>query len=436
MVKRVLMIAYHFPPMHGSSGIQRTLKFSQYLGEYGWLPTVLSAHPRSYPQTGTHQLGDIPPEVHVERAFALDTGKHLSFRKRYLRIMAVPDRYSSWWIGAVPAGLRLVRRMKPDVIWSTYPIATAHLIGMTLHRLTGILWVADMRDPMTDPLNPSNPMLRRVFEWIEKKTIEQCSRVVCTTPGAVRAYQERFPHVPAERFTLIPNGYDESNFAGAQVHAQDVAPLAGRPVTLVHSGIIYPAERNPTAFFMALSMLKAQGRISAASVQVLLRATVHDEYVEALASEHGISDLIKIAPRIAYGEALAEMLSADALLILQGANCNHQIPAKLYEYLRAGRPVLALTDHQGDTAMTLRAAGVDTIASLDSKDEIAAELLRFLELLKQDATPLASPAAVAAYSRRALTGQLGLVLDALVGEAGLAGATSQRRQAASSSKAP
>lgn len=436
MVKRVLMIAFHFPPMRGSSGIQRTLKFSQYLGDYGWLPTVLTAHPRAYANTGDDQLGDIPPEVHVERAFVLDTCRHLSIRQRYLRIMAIPDRWASWWIGAVPAGLRLVRKLKPDVIWSTYPIATAHLIGMTLHRLTGIPWVADMRDPMTDEINPVNPMRRRAFEWIERKTIENCNRVVCTTPGAVRTYQARFPHVPAERFTLISNGYDESNFSGAEDHALALQPAAGRPVTLVHSGIIYPAERNPTAFFEALSMLKQQGRIDAGSLQVLLRATVHDDYVEALAAEHGIADIVKTAPRIAYREALAEMLSADALLILQGSNCNHQIPAKLYEYLRARRPVLALTDHNGDTAATLRAAGVDTIASLDSKEEIAAELMRFLGLLEQETAPLATPAAVAANSRHALTGQLGRVLDELASEAELKRATVQGRQAGSSSKAP
>ena len=436
MVKRVLMIAYHFPPLHGSSGIQRTLKFSQYLSDYGWLPTVLTAHPRAYAHTGDDQLRDIPAEVHVERAFALDTGRHLSFKGRYLRVMATPDRYASWWLGAIPAGLRLIRNLKPDVIWSTYPIATAHLIGMTLHRLTGIPWVADMRDPMTDNFNSDNAMRRRAFDWIERKTVENCNRVVCTTPGAVRAYQERFPHVPSERFMLIANGYDESNFVGAEHLAQAPQPTQGRPVTLVHSGIIYPAERNPTAFFQALAMLRDQGRISAATLQVVLRATVHDEYVEALTAEHGVGDIVKIAPRIGYQHALGEMLSADALLILQGSSCNHQIPAKLYEYLRARRPVLALTDHRGDTATTLRAAGVDTIASLDSKDEIAEALMHFLDLVGRTAAPLATSAVVAANSRHALTGQLALVLDELAIEADVQRGKIQRRQAASSSKAP
>ena len=104
------------------------------------------------------------------------------------------------------------------------------------------------------------------------------------------------------------------------------------------------------------------------------------------------------------------MLAADGLLVLQAANCNDQVPAKLYEYLRARRPILALTDLAGDTAAVLRDAGVDTIAPLDSQDDIAELLMRFLDLLRQQRAPMAKEAKVAAASRRARTGELASVL--------------------------
>lgn len=138
MVKRVLMIAYHYPPLRGSSGIQRTLKFSRYLSEHDWRPVVLSAHPRAYASTSNDQLAEIPKEVPVHRAFALDTSRHLAIKGRYLGALALPDRWVSWWFGAVVSGLRLIRRYRPEIIWSTYPIATAHLIALCLHRITGI----------------------------------------------------------------------------------------------------------------------------------------------------------------------------------------------------------------------------------------------------------------------------------------------------------
>lgn len=423
-VKRVLMIAFHFPPLRGSSGIQRTLKFAQYLPQFGWHPVVLSAHPRAYGNSGDDQLRDIPPEAVVHRAFALDSARHLAFKGRYPGFLALPDRWVSWLLGAVPAGLRLIRQYRPHVIWSTYPIATAHLIGLALHRLSGIAWVADLRDPMTDQGYPSNPLQRRLFQWIEKKTVLHCQYAVCTTPGAISTYRTRFPEIPADRFVLLENGFDEENFADAeslaplqppqhQQHAQDTP----RRFRLVHSGVIYPSERDPVPLFEALAHLQAQGHISAGNFELVLRATGHDAYLAELIARCGIGELVTLAPHIAYRDALAEMLSAGALLILQASNCNHQVPAKLYEYLRARRPILALTDPAGDTAATLQGAGIDTIAPLDSKAAIAEALLRFLALSAAGKAPLASTEQIDANSRRARTGVLAALLDSITGEA-------------------
>src|SRR5215212_6559377 len=141
------MIAYHFPPSAGSSGIQRTLRFAHHLPKFGWDPLILTAHPRAYDRTSDDQLKDVNGAV-VERAFALDSAKHLSIGGHYPRFAAQPDRWISWWLGAVPKGLAMIRKYRPEVIWSTYPIATAHKIGHTLQRLSGLPWIADFRDPM------------------------------------------------------------------------------------------------------------------------------------------------------------------------------------------------------------------------------------------------------------------------------------------------
>ncbi|WP_342120941.1 glycosyltransferase [Pseudoduganella sp. OTU4001] len=428
MVKRVLMVAFHFPPLRGSSGIQRTLKFVQYLPTLGWQPLVLSAHPRAYANQGPDQMGEIPPGTVVARAWALDAARHLSWRGRYVGWTALPDRFASWTLGALPAALGLVRRHRPQVIWSTFPIASATLIGLLLHKLTGLPWIADFRDPMTDDGYPEHPRVWRVWRWIERQAVRQAAHVVCTTPGAVVTYRTRYPEIPAERFVVIENGYDEENFRDASQAAPQAAP--GQPLTLVHSGIIYPSERDPVPLFRALAELKAEGAIDAARLQIRLRATAHDEYVGKLLAEHGISDLVHLAPHIAYRAALAEMLSADGLLVLQASNCNHQIPAKLYEYLRAGRPILALTDAAGDTAAALRAAGVDTIAPLDDKDGIKRGLLQFLALAAAGQAPLPGAAAVAGATRRARATQLAELLDSLLPQsqrapAALAGPTEE-----------
>lgn len=410
-LKRVLLIAFHYPPVRVSSGIQRTLKFSRYLPEFGWTPSVLTAHPRAYDVVSDDQLKDIPPAMTVCRAFALDSARHLAIRGRYPYWLSLPDRWVSWWLGGVASGLRLIRRERPKVLWSTYPIATSHLIGLTLHRLTGIPWIADFRDSMTEDHYPPEPAKRRLYRRIESQVVRHCRRAVFTTPGAVRMYAGRYPQLPGERWAMIANGYDEENFvqaAGGGAQRPD-----GGPLTLVHSGILYPAERDPRQFFAALADLKRAGRVSADTLNVVLRASGHDGYHRRLLQEQGIEDLVRLEPGVPYVQALREMLDADGLLLFQAANCNHQIPAKLYEYLRARRPLLALTDPAGDTAGVLREAGIDTLVPLDDRQAIAAGLESFLERVRQGRAPLATERQIAAYSRYARTRELAALLDAV-----------------------
>jgi glycosyltransferase involved in cell wall biosynthesis len=412
------MIAFHFPPQRGSSGIQRTLKFVRHLPALGWEPLVLSAHPRAYEHTGADQLAEIPATLTVRRAFALDSARHLALRGRYPGLLALPDRWTSWLLGAVPAGLALARRMRPQVIWSTYPIATAHLAALALQRLTGLPWVADLRDPMIDDSHPSGRLRRRAATWIEARVVRHAARVVVTTPGALRTYRARYPQAPAERFCLIENGYDEEAFAGLAPAAAPAADAGnGRRFTLLHSGVVYPSERDPVPLFQALAALRARGLLPAGGFRLLLRAPAHETLLRALIEQYGLSDMVELGAHLPYRVALQEMLAADGLLVLQASNCNDQVPAKLYEYLRAGRPILALTDPAGDTAALLHACGIGTIAPLDASAAIADALARFLAQARTGQAQRAAPERVRAAERRQRTAQLAALLDEVAAQA-------------------
>ncbi|NVI84956.1 glycosyltransferase [Janthinobacterium sp. BJB401] len=409
--KRVLMVAYHFPPFAGGSGILRTLGFARHLPDCGWQPLVLSPSATAYPHQGDSQLAQTVAQATVRRTLALDAARHLSIGGRYPRCLALPDRWSSWWLSAVPAGLRMIRQYRPDAIWSTYPIATAHLIAMTLQKLSGLPWIADQRDPMlddSDPLAPypPEPRLHRMHAWIEQRIAARSAAIVCTTPGAVAAHQRRLAQLPRERFQLIENGYDEDGYAACPERTGHRSRFL-----LLHSGVIYPSERDPQALFEALARLRRDGVLHARNFQLMLRATGHDAWLAGLLAKYAIEDLVSLAPLQPHGAALQEMLAADGLLLLQAANCNGQIPAKLYEYLRCRRPILALTDLAGDSAAKLRHCGIDTIGQLASSSDCARALLRFLELARQGRAPLASPAAIALQSRQARSNALADLLD-------------------------
>jgi hypothetical protein len=407
-MKQVLMVAFHFPPLAGSSGIQRTLRFAAHLPSFGWQPTVLTAHIRAYERTSDDLMSEVGPDVAVERAFALDARRHLSVRGRYPWWLASPDRWISWRWGAILSAGRLVRRRRPDVVWSTYPIATAHVIGADLHSRFGIPWVADFRDPMAQDGYPTDPRIWSAFKAIEEHTVEAARWSVFTTPGAAHAYASRYPRF-ASKIRVLPNGYDESSFAGlGEVGSEPLVPGA---TTLLHSGVVYPSERDPTCLFEALGRLSSAGRFEQRPLKVRFRASGNDAMLDELARRHGVQSLVELLPPAEYRHALAEMVRADGLLVLQAANCNEQIPAKLYEYLRARRPILALTDPSGDTAGAVRSAGIGAIARLDSTDEIAAALDHFVEAIHRGRAVLPEPSAVARLERREQARDLASLLE-------------------------
>jgi dTDP-4-amino-4,6-dideoxygalactose transaminase/glycosyltransferase involved in cell wall biosynthesis len=413
MMKRILMIAFHFPPLAGSSGIQRTLRFARHLPQFGWEPLVLTADPRAYERVSDDQVDEVRAGSIVERAFALDSARHLAISGRYPAFFARPDRWVTWWLGAIPRGLAMIRKYRPQVIWSTYPIATAHRIGRTLNRLSGVPWVADFRDPMAQEGYPRDPKTWQSFKRIEQDALHMAVSSVFVTPGAARLYRSRYPDVPDERIAVIENGYDEESFHLLDGSIEAAGPLIPGPLTLVHSGVVYPSERDPTHFFHALRRMLDEGALHPGELRVRLRASAHEGLLAQLIDRYAVADVVELAPPITYKEALKEMMRADGLLVLQASNCNEQIPAKAYEYLRCGRPIIGLTDPAGDTANMLRQAGVRNIAPLDSAEEIAREMRRFLGELQRGEPALPTAAYVTGSSRLQRTRELADLLDRL-----------------------
>lgn len=411
--KRVLIVAYHFPPVRVSSGIQRTLKFCTYLREYGWDPLVLTITPSAYEVTSPDQIKEIPEDVIVERAFGLDTSRHLAIAGKYLHWMAQPDRWISWWPGAVWTGMRMIKRYQPAAIMSTFPIATAHRIGLSLQKRSGLPWIADFRDSMTEPGYPRDPITWKVQRKLEEQVVRHCARAVFTTEPTRQMYAERYPEYDVSRWSVIENGFDEENFLDAEAELETTPLGTAGQVTLVHSGVLYPQERDPKPFFAALAALKRNKKISARDLQVVLRATGSDGLYQPMITELGIGDIVRLEPVIAYRDALREMLRADALLLFQGSVCNHQIPAKIYEYYRAGKPIFALVDPAGISASMLRDVGVTDIADITSAEHIANTLLGLIAALKEGQCHGVAKAAAARSSRKARSAELANLLNQL-----------------------
>lgn len=415
-MKRALLVAFHFPPMQGSSGLQRTLKFCKYLPHHGWLPNVLSVRPSAYPDVSNDLLQEIPPDIQVTRAFALDAARHLSIIGRYPRFIALPDRWSNWIVPGFMSGVKLIRETRPSIVWSTYPIASAHLIAFLLHKAFHLPWVVDIRDPMVESGYPTNKALRRTLTWIENKAVERASRVILTTEGTARLYRNRYPE-SASKFSCIHNGFDEYDFERVE-HKVDTnrcsIPPKKKRLTLLHSGIVYVSERDPTAFFQAIATLIRNRRLEGDGLLVKFRACRNEPELQALSRKFGLEEIVRLLPPLPYVQALEEMYRADALILMQGANCNEQIPAKVFEYMRTGKPILALTDRAGDTGRIVAESGVNSIAPLDDSRLIAETLEVFLEDLRQGRAIGSSPIFARKFSRESQAAGLADLFDEVI----------------------
>jgi hypothetical protein len=412
MNRAVLMIAVHVPPWAAGSGHLRTLGFARHLPAAGWQPVILSARAGAYPITAPVEDGIIPEGCPVHRVLALDARRHLGIGGKYPAFLAQPDRWISWYPAAVIQGLRLIRRHRIAAIWSTYPIMTAHCIARSLSRMSGLPWIADFRDPVASSIEPSSAYLAASQRRWEGRVLRDAAQTVFTTESALEAYAQRYPEASENnRLSVIPNGYEESLL-------EDLPPRENSkpvgPLTLLHSGVLYRDGRDPVPFLTALARLKVKGAIDASNLKVVLRAcgsyAMYADEVQRL----DIADLVELPRRVSNREALVEQANADGLLLFQGEKYDRQIPAKVYEYLRIGRPIFALVGDQGDTAALLRKTGGAAQVPLHDTDAIEVRLSGFIAALRGGGAPRVSPEVAATYSRRAGAASLARLLNEVV----------------------
>jgi glycosyltransferase involved in cell wall biosynthesis len=408
--RRVLIVSYQYPPEGGSSGVLRTLKYSRYLPRHGWTPHVLTLRESFYPVRDESLRSQIPPEAVVHRTFGLDSARHLSLGGRYLAATTVPDRYVGWVPFAVAAGWNAVRRWGIDAIYSTSPPPSTHLIAGALHRLTGLPWIADFRDPwIEEGQHPRPGSLRyRVEKRMEGDVLRGATRVVATTPRLRAELSGRYPSIDPGKFRVITNGYDESDFSA-------LAPVGPAPrFELVHAGLVTPEFRDPAPFLESVAALVADPDVDRSTVRVTFLGGgpfLESERFRRTLEDPRLAGLVEVAGRVPHGEALAIQHRAAVLVLLQASeDTKTLIPAKAFEYIRLGRPILSLTP-PGATTEILEGLPLCEVANPDEPQALRAALRRLYRAWLTAPTEARPPDAARQFERSELTRQLARLLD-------------------------
>jgi glycosyltransferase involved in cell wall biosynthesis len=197
--------------------------------------------------------------------------------------------------------------------------------------------------------------------------MRQASCCIFTTPHAAELHRSRYPFA-AEKCLVIPNGFDNDAFEGMVPNRYGVTDDT---LLMLHSGLIYPNERDPTTFFQAIKDLINTKKIDRQRLKIRFRGSGNDNPIDEIIKRFQFQDIVELLPTIPFREAVAEMAGADILLVFQGSQFNPQIPAKIYEYLRAGSVIFGVVDHKGSAAAELRKFEGTFLADIHNSNQIA-----------------------------------------------------------------
>jgi glycosyltransferase involved in cell wall biosynthesis len=376
---RVLIVAFYFPPA-GGGGVQRVLKLCRDLADLDFQVDVLAPDDPRFSARDPELVSAIPAGTTVHRApYRGSSGEtptarlarthgaaRVALHARLAgRRLLLPDPEVAWLPDAVRVGARVIREREIDVVLTTSPPSSAHLIGAALQRRTGVRFVADLRDSWL--ANPHRRYERRavrakraVEERIARRVLGRADAITAVTPFIAReGAQLARPGTPV---TVVPNGCDFDDFDG-------LAYTRAERLVILHAGSFF-GQRSPRPFLEAVAALD-DPRVVARFLGDLRPAD--RDWALAL----GLGDRLQIDGFRPHRETLAAMKAADVLLLLvprAGGRGLSVLSGKVYEYLASERPVLALVPPEGAAADLLRETGAAWIADPDDPDAILAAL--------------------------------------------------------------
>ncbi len=436
--RRVLVITTAFPPST-CAGIHRIVRFVRHLPEQGWEPCVLSEGTEDGLCGELAATFELPHDLVVRRTRALgrsygasacgvsgsgtsgsgtsgsgtsgsgtsdgesrsnpssqkslspaaakrDAGVLRTFARNLRDLsLATPDKDIAWSVASVREAIAMVRRLRPDVVVTSGPPHSTHLIGLAVKRMTRTPWLADFRDPWARRpwgFKAQNPWGQRLLGRFERTCVRHADRVILNTEPMAAEFRSFYGDRDPSMFVTIPNACDprlteQVGQLGRGANGTD--PLdSEKPVRLCHPGSLY-RKRDPRPLLKAIADLRRSGtRIEFEQIG----ACDPGFALESFVAEQGLAEAVTIDSAVPHAECLSRMARADLFVLLQPGTAI-QVPGKLFEMMSFGKPILALAD-EGASAELIRSHDIGVVARPDDAKEIAtairSAIARFSEL--------------------------------------------------------
>lgn len=407
MKKNILFISYNFPPT-GWSGVQRTVKFIKYLNKDLYRPIVLTVPRPSYSFRNSvidnTLLDELPSDLEVIKAeetrldhLLVDSFKEIEacsfdcieqvidrnldsfivFKERvfqqYKKAAQAcfhPDSYLLWVKPALEAVKEWGNGKSIDLVVSSGPPHSSHLIGAYLKRDLGVPWIADFRDPWL-----CNPVIEQksCFSFskdIERNLINQCDRAVFVTPKTLEMYKERYPK-SKEKLMLLCNGYDEKDFLNLKINKSKV-------LTIAHLGTIYPVFIPAVKCFLK-GLRRFIEENEKKPLKVVFRGWNYPEAeqtIKDMIDLFGLEEYVFLENYVEHKRSLEELCSADVSLLFVGFRDKMAsvIPGKTFEYARSGTPCLIFAPKKSDAAAVFKKEHNHRLISKENEIEVSKAL--------------------------------------------------------------
>lgn len=424
-MKKVLIITYYWPPA-GGPGVQRVLKFAKYLPEFGWQPIILTVKNGEYPAIDETLCDEIPKDCLIYKTTSLEpnqlykhfvgmkltetipsaviTEKNPTRKKRlanWVRLnLFIPDAKIGWLPFAVHKGKKIIEQEKPDVIFSSSPPPTVHLIAKKLAKWSRTKWIADFRDPWTDMYYfdeiKKSRYTRQLEQMMEKFVLQKSNKLITVSRALANLFENKIDL--ARTVQIIPNGFDPEDFS----ELENLQPFA--KFTIAYSGKLNP-QQNPEKLWQALSDLIKTDEMFAANFQLLFMGNFSPAIHEAI-DQAGLRPYFKDLGYVSHQEVLTNLNRSHLLLLIIPDTSKNEgiLTGKVFDYLGAQRFVLGIGPKSGDVASILEETGAGRMIDFNSDptEIIHSRFSNWLE--KREFT--VDPTKIARYSRKKQTEEL------------------------------
>jgi len=423
-VKNVLLLAYYLPPL-GMGGTQRLAKFAKYLPEFGWQPFVVSVKEIAYHAydaslleelrtVPVYRTGSLDPQRLLRKFFssagvgsatgtAGRTGSLTRALNGLLAWIFIPDSKILWLPFAFRAARKIIRREKIDCVLTSSPPHSVHLLGCVLSRLCGVPWVADLRDGWAGGNFQSEPT--RLHRWLnarlEKYVLRRADGVISVSAPLTKRLLQKSGREDGARFHTITNGFDACDFEQEKPQARRDAFTISYVGTL--SGMA-PCQ----SFLQALSGLLAETPALRPKLRVNFAGLDLDGSAQALAADLGLHDVAEFKGYCPHPDAVTILRQSDLLLYPVAEHASDDfIPGKTFEYMAAGKPVLAIGPEVEGVRLLSEVVPVDRVGH----DDYTAIAQRIKEHVETGPVKCAvSAQKLSSFERRFLTERLRDVL--------------------------